>query len=64
VDEILKYLLPYNIMLLFLYANYFITMFMNPGYVPEDFNESIKQAKKISKIGKEKRKKRKKNGRR
>lgn len=56
-SEILKYLLPYNIMLILLYANYFITMFMNPGYVPEDFNESIKQAKKLAKLEKKKGKK-------
>jgi len=59
-SEIIKYLLPYNIMLILLYANYFITMFMNPGHVPEEFNISIQEAKKLAKLEKRKDKKNKK----
>jgi len=54
LTEILKYLLPYNIMLFLLYANYFITMFINPGYVPDEFNKSIFEAKKLAKKEKKK----------
>jgi len=59
-SEIIKYLLPYNIMLILLYANYFITMFMNPGHVPEEFNTTIQRAKKLAKLEKKEKKNKKK----
>ena len=54
ITEVIKYLLPYNVMLFLLYVNSFITMFINPGCVPDKFNKSISEAKKLAKKEKEK----------